>query len=280
MLSRIRKMLLIGLGVPVLVFVGLVIYEITIGLPESPSKEVEKLAILPSKSPSAVLPSKPIAKEVKKPIACLFTREPEETWPNETISDPPINNVELIKNFHIETYNVFGSNVYEVANSIADKGPAVKTYGKGVAGTKISIKGTWQPKNTAAGCIITEARVAVDIMFVLPEWVNKTAGSDRDQKMWDLYLKFIKRHEQGHINIAIKPARELQAELAQPLSAPSCPELSDKIKALFAVARQKKSEADDYYDKRTERGTTQAPHERNQTPYVFPFTCNWSEINI
>ncbi len=293
MLSKIKKILLISLGVPVLAFIGLVIYEITIGLPESPSKEVKKLVVLPSKSPSRVLPqkkpsavlsSKPLPKEVKELAVCIFTREPEETWPDETVSDPPIGNVELIKKSEIKTFDVFGSNIREVIISMGENGPVQTTgYGAGKRGAASLAAGfgyRWFTKNTADGCILTRASATIDITLKLPKWVDKASATVQDQKMWDLYQKFVKRHEQGHINIALKAAREFQAELAQPQSAPSCPELGDKINVLVEAARQKKKEANADYHKRTDFGNTQVPHESTQTKSVFPFTCNWSEINI
>lgn len=268
MVLKIGKILLIILGVLVLAFVGLVIYEIINPSPESP--------------PEVILPTspEPSSEDVKKPATCVFTRDPVETWPDETASDPPIGNVELIKNFHIETYDAFGSNLLEVQNSMKEKGLVVRTHEAAIAMVFSSIGITWQLGNTVAGCILIKAKVIVNISLTLPEWVNKSAASDQDQKMWDLYLKFIKRHEQGHINIALKEARELQAELAQQTSAPSCQELTNKIKALFVVEKEKIAEVNANYDNRTRRGSTQIPHEHNQTRYVLPFTCNWSEIKI
>ena len=288
MLSKIVKILLISLGVPVLAFVGLVIYEITVGLPEPSSKA------LPTKSPTKVqaekklTPPKPPSETVKRLIACVFTRDPVETWPDETVSDPPIGNVELIKNVSIETYDVFGSNALEVKASMIEKGPTavrektpgVKTYVKVKATTTGSTRITWQPKNIDGGCILTGAKVTVDRTITLPEWVDKASASNQDQKMWDLFLKFLKRHEQGHVNISLKAYRDLQVELAQPISAPSCQELSDKIKTLRAALEQKRYQADTDYDNRTTSGLTQFPHEPNRTQPPFPFTCNWSEINI
>lgn len=275
---------MISLGVPVLGFVGLMIYEMTIGLPKSPSKEVKKSAVLPQKTPSAVLPSKPTLKEVKKPTACVFTTEPEETWPDETAVDPPIGNVELIKNSQIKTFDVFGSNIREVSVSIGENGPVQSSgYGagkRGAASLAAGINYRWFTKNTADGCILARAIAIIDITLKLPNWVDKTSATVQDQKMWDLFQKFVKRHEQGHINIALKAAREFQAELAQPQSAPSCPELGDKITVLVETARQKRTEYNADYHKRTDFGNTQMPRESHQTKSVFPFTCNWSEINI
>lgn len=284
---------MIGLGVPILAFVGLVIYEMTIGLPKSPPKEVKKSAVLPSKSPlktlpqkssSAVLPPKPTPKEVKKPTACVFTRDPVETWPDETVNDPPIGNVELIKKSEIKTFDVFGSNIREVLISIGENGPVQTTgYGAGKRGAASLAAGfgyRWFTKDTADGCILTRASAIIDITLKLPNWVDEASATIQDQKMWDLYQKFVKRHEQGHINIALKAAREFQAELAQPQSAPSCPELGDKINVLLEAAKQKKTEDNADYHKRTDFGNTQVPHESTQTKTVFPFTCNWSEINI
>lgn len=266
--SKIGKILLIILGVLVLAFVGLVIYEIIHPSPGSPPE-----VILPTLSESPL-------DDVKKPAPCLFTKAPEEAWPNETASDPPMGNVELIKNLHIETYDTFGSNLLEVQDSMKKKGLVVRAHEAAIATVFSSIGITWQPGNTAAGCIITKAKVKLNITLTLPEWVNKAAASDQDQKMWDLYLKFTKQHEQGHINMALKEARELQAEVAQQTSAPSCQELTNKIKALFVAEREKRAEVDANYDNRTRSGSAQIPHEANQTRYVLPFTCDWSAIKI
>lgn len=269
MVSKIIKISLIILGVLILAFVGLVIYKIINPSPEPPSEAL-----------SQTLPSE----EATKPAPCFFTTEPEETWPDKTASDPPIGNVELIKYFQIKTYDVFGSNVDEVAVSKRENMPTVHgsgdDNGKRVSGiTNTLFNFTGHLEKTAAGCSITRAKVTINITIILPEWVNKAAASDQDQKMWGLYLTFLKRHEQGHVNIALKAAREFQAELAQAKSAPSCQELNDKTKALFAATKQKRNEADDDYHKRTKNAKNQIPHEYNQTS-VFPFTCDWRAIKI
>ena len=264
-MNKILKVLLIVLGILVLAFVSLVIYEVTIGLPKSPPEAPQV---------------EPLPEETKKPAPCFFIREPEETWPDETVSDLPIGNVELIKKFRFETYDVFGSNVNEVRDSMFKNGPiAIKekwpTFNKSsdklVALGGGGIGNKWYKKNTIDGCIFTRAEETVNIALLLPKWVDKVSASNQDQKMWDLYLKFLKRHEQGHINIVLKEAREWQVELAQLKSAPSCQELYYKIKTLFAMSRQKLKEATDNYDKRTNHGVTQRPDLS---------TCNWSEIEI
>lgn len=255
--SKIVKILLIVLGVLALAFVGLVIYEVTIGLPE-PSSE-------------ALPPTPP--EEIKEPAPCLFTREPEETWPDQTASDPPIGNVELIKSFRLKTYDVFGSDLYEVHKSMQEKGPVItNSIGIGFANSTISVTRSFL-KNTSAGCTLTGVKVFIDMSIILPKWADKASASDQDQKMVDIFLKFAKRHEQGHINIGLKAAREIQAELAQLRSAPTCQELNTEVKKLYNDIVPKAIEADDEYDNRTNHGTTQRPSD-------YPFTCNWREIEI
>mgnify|MGYP001598251458 CR=1 FL=1 len=263
-MNKILKILLIVLGVPALAFAGLVIYEVAIGLP---------------KSPSEAPPVEPLSEEAKKPAPCFFTREPEETWPDETVNDLPIGNVELIKKFHFETYDVFGSNLYEVTAAMNENGPiiikeklpTVNMSVKGVAFGHGLINPIWYRKNTAAGCTITQANVTINMMLLLPKWADEASAPDQDQKWWDLYLKFLERHEQGHINIALKEAREFQAELAQLKPAPSCQDNDNNIRVLFVAVEQKGIEDSVNYDKRTNHGTTQRPD--------FS-TCNWSEIEI
>ena len=71
MLSKIGKILLISLGVPALAFVGLVIYEITIGLPESP-QEVQTEKKLPPQNPpsseSAIKSDEPSLPSSSEPV--------------------------------------------------------------------------------------------------------------------------------------------------------------------------------------------------------------------
>ena len=256
--------MLIVLGVLALAFAGLVIYDVIIGLPD-PQSEVPL--------------SEPLSEETKKTTPCFFTRDPVETWPDETVSDPPIGNVELIKSSLVETYDIFGLNLSEVLDSmnkngpiiIKQKVPTINMSVEGVAYAEGLIDSTWHRKETAAGCILTGAEETIDIMLILPKWVDKVSASDQDQKMWDLYLTFLKRHEQGHINIALKAAREWQAELAQPISAPSCQGLDDKIKVLYNEIMQTGKEATVNYDQRTNHGLTQRPD---------LFTCDWRELKI
>lgn len=70
-MSKIVKISLIVLGVPVLIFVGLIIYEMTIGLPKSPSK------VSPIKSPSTESVVKKVEPPKQVPLPSLpSTSEP------------------------------------------------------------------------------------------------------------------------------------------------------------------------------------------------------------
>ena len=79
---RTRKMALVIFGLMSVVF--LVLFGIIAEPVEKPASTVKSV---PTEKP--VSTTKPA---LKKPTTCVFTREPEETWPDETAVDPPIGN--------------------------------------------------------------------------------------------------------------------------------------------------------------------------------------------
>lgn len=106
-------------------------------------------------------------------------------------------------------------------------------------------------------CEIDRVDVSVDVKFTLPEWVDHDKASLGLQKKWDNYYTALVNHENGHKDIGIRAAEEIEKAIANMRSYRTCRELNDNTnsEAYRILEKYKKIEID--YDIETRHGMKQ-----------------------
>jgi len=116
-----------------------------------------------------------------------------------------------------KTYSYFsvgGTTLDELENELTRRGPKVKSTGQRHPGA------TRMQFNTRLGylekdgtCRVVDAKVTVTAKVILPKW-RRRGGADQDTRLvWDTLSDDIKRHEEQHVSIARKYARQLESKL-------------------------------------------------------------------
>jgi predicted secreted Zn-dependent protease len=112
------------------------------------------------------------------------------------------------------------------------RGPQVKTTGRRHPGA------TQMQFNTRLGyaeqgryCRITEATVTVKAKVILPRWRQRGRAEQDVRLIWDTLSDDIKRHEEQHVMIARKYARDLERKLLRLGRQRSCAAATEKAKA-------------------------------------------------
>jgi len=157
---------------------------------------------------------------------------------------------------HYEYYKVAGNTEQELRRQMSRNGTKWndgKTYD---ALTTWDITWDYTYNTTEEGCSVASFTTDVDIIFRLPKFESAGAPPALSSK-WDNYMTNLVIHENGHRDLALEAAAELNRAVAElgPTSNPS--ELDRKIRALGKekMAAMKNIQVD--YDHSTGHGKTQ-----------------------
>ena len=133
-----------------------------------------------------------------------------------------------------KTYSYFsigGTTLDELEDQLNRRGPQVKTTGRRHPGA------TQMQFNTRLGyaeqgryCRITEATVTVKAKVILPRWRQRGRAEQDVRLIWDTLSSDIKRHEEQHVMIARRYARDLERKLLRLGRQRSCAVATEKAK--------------------------------------------------
>ena len=153
-------------------------------------------------------------------------------------------------------YEVAGSSADELRAAIALRAPRDHTGQRGVGMTSWEVRWGYQLKQTASGCTRTSLKMEVNLVIALPRWKNRydnTALADR----WNTYLAALEGHERGHLEIALREAHEIYAQLSRLNSAKTCALLEESIDSTGKTMVDDLNRVQSDYDRRTKHGATQ-----------------------
>ena len=97
----------------------------------------------------------------------------------------------------------------------------------------------------------------LSVEFRLPRWVNYENGPPALKRKWDVYIQSLQKHENGHKDIGVQAANEIERSIADLSPSATCDELA---KAANRIARRIISQhaaMEREYDARTNFGETQ-----------------------
>ncbi len=125
------------------------------------------------------------------------------------------------------------------------------------ADTQWSIQPRYQFKKSARGCEVSESNVNLIITYTMPEWLDKQDASVELQEKWNIWYANLLSHEKNHGFNGRQAYNEIKHGIYVIKSAPSCTQLTQAIKAMIDSALFKYSQEDQFYDQRTQHGTTE-----------------------
>lgn len=146
----------------------------------------------------------------------------------------------------------------QLLEEIRAKGPYSEKLGRRVHGNT-NWKITWRTSYLTRGslCLIGQAEVQVGITFTMPNWVNEISGGDTLKKKWREYYSALQEHENGHKQLSVDAALEIDRGIAALEPRASCDALGKAANALgkriLAELRQRNAD----YDLTTNYGKTQ-----------------------
>jgi predicted secreted Zn-dependent protease len=111
-------------------------------------------------------------------------------------------------NVTTDYYLVSGTTSEALDRDIRRKGP-MQGHALAVAAIRF-VPVSVQQETTDEGCVFTEALFRIDANIMLPRWKERATSGDRElRSAWDSLARYAKAHEDVHVQIAERYAREL-----------------------------------------------------------------------
>lgn len=134
-----------------------------------------------------------------------------------------------------KTYSYFsvrGTTLDELEEQLNERGPQVQSTGRRHPGaTRMQFNTRLGYAEKSGYCRVTEAKVTVKAKVILPRWGQRGRAEQDVRLIWDTLSDDIKRHEEQHVAIARKYARDLERKLVRLGRQKSCDIAAEKAKA-------------------------------------------------
>jgi predicted secreted Zn-dependent protease len=110
---------------------------------------------------------------------------------------------------------------------------------------------------TDHGCSIKSVAATLDVKIRLPRWAGYAGGQPALKKKWDLYMKSLRQHENGHKDLAVEAAIEIERAIAQLEPAATCDDLAETANETGRQIISEYAAKEREYDARTNYGEIQ-----------------------
>ena len=122
-------------------------------------------------------------------------------------------------------YLISGGTASEIRNNIDRKTPIRENGTSYDAHTDWFVKWNYWWDHSNGLCTITKVETKVNIQFILPKLKTSSTLPKALRKKWKTYMKALLRHEDGHKNIGIRAANEIESKILNMASRRTCKQL-------------------------------------------------------
>jgi predicted secreted Zn-dependent protease len=152
-------------------------------------------------------------------------------------------------------YEVQGETRREVQESLRRHGREMEgsiAYGW----TEWAVDVGYTVRRTDERCRLTGPEVELRVTVHLPEWVPPAGADGADVVGFNQYVRRIRHHEEGHVDIARRAARDVYAALAE-MPPGGCDALRSRASAVSDSVLADARGRQDRYDRETDHGRAQ-----------------------
>jgi predicted secreted Zn-dependent protease len=117
----------------------------------------------------------------------------------------------------------------------------------------------WQFDFSSRGnrCAIRTVKTSAAVAYTLPKWSDEAKAPQEFRDRWHRYLQALKTHEDGHRDIGVSAAAEIEQAIRAMGPEANCRDLEAKANALGKSILENFRSKESFYDIRTGHGMTQ-----------------------
>ena len=120
-----------------------------------------------------------------------------------------------------------------------------------------NVKWNYRYRVTDHECSIESVATILNVEFRLPRWIDHADGPAALKRKWAAYMQALRRHEEGHKNIGVKAAAEIERSIAELEPAGNCDDLAETANALGRRIISEYAATEKEYDAQTNFGEAQ-----------------------
>ncbi len=154
-------------------------------------------------------------------------------------------------------YSISGATSHDLRAQMEKAGPEAKSKGEGDASTKWGVRWRFGLQKVSGGCRIHDVTTSVNVTFIMPRWKNAAKVSPELRERWQNNMKALQNHEDGHRDLGIKAAQEIESVLSGLGPMRSCSEMERTANATANEILNSYKKKEEYYDILTIHGKTQ-----------------------
>lgn len=156
-----------------------------------------------------------------------------------------------------QNFNVSGLSQSELWKSIQTDGPRSR-LGIGSAGyTSFRFDNSVGILPRGGQCVISQIKFDLLSIVELPRWTDYDAADQALQIYWQALSSDVRRHEDGHVQIAEASILKLYNDLSKVAPQPNCDLLKRKVRAIIKRSEVARNRAQNAYERKEMRGQRQ-----------------------
>ncbi len=162
----------------------------------------------------------------------------------------------------IKYYEVEGDTVEDLRSELSARTP-IRHNGKPFhADTTWYVKWDTQWAMKDMSCSIISVTTRVSIIFTLPKWADYKEARRNERDKWDRFFKLLVDHENGHKDIAVGSAKEIEKAVLNMESRKDCNILKHDSNHIGQKIMEKYHELTQQFDVETDHGRKQSASAR------------------
>lgn len=151
-------------------------------------------------------------------------------------------------------YDVEGRTADEVRRDMDWESPFREAGRNFVAATKWHVNWRYRSWETRNSCTLTRVDTRVRISVTLPRLLRPELLDPALQSRWQQYVEALQRHEQGHVDLALQAARDVEERIAAIPPQASCAALRDAVDRIGDEVIAQYHARERAYDRETDHG--------------------------
>lgn len=156
-----------------------------------------------------------------------------------------------------ETYDIYGTTAHELREQMALFGVTWRDGKKYDALTTWFTRWRYTWESGVYACEITGVQTSVEVLYRLPKWVNEEKATPVLRNRWKHYMANLMVHENGHEDLGIAAAAEIEKAIGSMPAERTCEALETAANTLGEQILDKYRELEVDYDRKTGHGRTQ-----------------------
>jgi predicted secreted Zn-dependent protease len=154
-------------------------------------------------------------------------------------------------------YSIHGRTAYELRQQMNKHGAKTDKGKTHDAITRWHVKWRFDFRSKGNYCAIRTVQTSIDVIYNFPKWSDEADGPKELRDWWRRYLKALKKHEDGHRDIGISAAAEIEKAIGALRPEVNCHEMEIRADNLGESILKKFRRKEWIYDITTVHGMTQ-----------------------